>query len=45
MEPQAPPKRPFSTAKDLAAHSNVVAERLRDTDDDVCYEAGPRLLF
>lgn len=25
--------------QDLAMHSNVVAERLRDTDDDVCYEA------
>eukprot|EP00434_Breviolum_minutum_P033610 symbB.v1.2.029741.t2/scaffold3290.1/size59655/4 len=25
--------------QDLAMHSDVVAERLRDTDDDVCYEA------
>ena len=23
-------------------HSDVVAERLRDTDDDVCYEAPDR---
>ena len=26
--------------QDLAMHSDVVAARLKDTDDDVCYEAG-----